>query len=46
MKREAGILQDRIEITALEGRIRDAQKSIRRRENEKLEGGRDPGLHG
>ena len=45
MEGEAGILQDRIEIAALERRIGDAQERIRGGENEQLEGGRDPGLH-
>ena len=45
MEGEAGVLQDRIEIAALERRIDDAQERIRGGENEQLEGGRDPGLH-
>ena len=46
MKREAGILQDRIEIAALERRIARCAGMDSTCENEKLEGGRDPGLHG
>ena len=45
MKGEAGILQDRIEVAALERGVRDTQKRIGSRENEKLKGGSDPGLH-
>ena len=46
MEREAGVLQDRIEIAALERRIGDAQERIRRDQNEQMKGGSDPGLHG
>ena len=45
MKGETRILQDRIEIAALEWRIGNAQERIRGGENEKLKGGCDPGLH-
>ena len=41
---ETGVLQDRIEILALERRVRDAHERIRRHQNEKLEGCRNPGL--
>ena len=46
MKREAGILQDRIEILALERRVGNARERIRGHEDEEIKRGRDPGLHG
>ncbi len=46
MDGETRVLQDRIEIAALERRVGDAQKRVGRRENEKLKGRRDPRLHG
>ena len=45
MERETGVLQDRIEIAAFERRVGNAQEWVRGGKNEKLEGGRDPGLH-
>ena len=45
MHREADILQDRIEVAALERRLRHTREGIGSGENEKLERGRDPGLH-
>ena len=45
MEGETGVLQDRIEIAALERRVGDAQERVRGGENEKLKGGGDPGLH-
>ena len=45
MEGETRILQDRIEIAALERRVGDAQEWIRCAENEKLEGRGDPSLH-
>ncbi len=46
MERQTGVLQDRIEIAALERRIGDAQERIRRDQNEQLKSDGDPGLHG
>jgi hypothetical protein len=43
MEREARVLQDRINIAALERCVGDAQERIRSGENEKLKGRRDPG---
>src|SRR5256885_8977764 len=44
MDGEAGILQDRVEITALEWRVRDAQKRVRRHQDEQQERDRDDRL--
>ena len=46
MDREAGVLQDRIEVAALQRRHGDPQERVRGRENEEIERGRDPCLHG
>ena len=46
MESEAGILQNRVEVAAFERRIDNPQERIRGREDEKLKGGGDPGLHG
>ena len=45
MKGEARILEDRIEIAALERRVGETQKRIRSGENEQLKGGGNPRLH-
>ncbi len=45
MNREAGVLQDRVEVTPLHRRHGDAQERIRCGEDEEIECGRDPGLH-
>ena len=45
MKGEARVLQDGIEVAALERRVGNAHERIRRGENEKIEGGGNPGLH-
>ncbi len=45
MHREADILQQRIEITALDRRIGNANKGIRGDQDEQIERRRDPGLH-
>ena len=45
MNGETGILQDRIEVAALERRLGNAQERIRRDQNEEDEGDRDRGLH-
>ena len=44
MDREADVLQDRIEVTALDRRIGDPRKRIRGRENEQIERRTDPRL--
>ena len=46
MEGEAGVLQDRIEIAALERRVGNAQERIRGGEDEEMEGRGDPGLDG
>ena len=45
MNREARILQDRVEIAALERRVGDAQERVGGQQDEEKEGDRDPGLH-
>ncbi len=45
MDGEAGILQNRIQVAALERRIDDAQERVRSGENEQIEGNRNQGLH-
>ena len=45
MDREAGILQDRIEVAALERRVGEARERIRCCEDEQQERRTDPALH-
>ena len=45
MDREAEILQDRIEVAALERRLREAQERVRGEQDEQIEGAGDPRLH-
>ena len=46
MEGETRVLKDRIEIAAFKRRVGDADERIRGDENEQLECGSDPGLHG
>ena len=45
MHRETEILQDRIEIAALDRHLGQPPERVRGEEDEQVEGGRDPGLH-
>ena len=45
MKRETGVLQDRIKIAALKRRVDNAEKRIGGNKNEQMKGSSDPGLH-
>src|ERR1700728_4448900 len=46
MKRETGILQDRVEIAALERCVGNTHEWVRSRQNEKMKCGGNPSLHG
>ena len=45
MDREAEVLQDRVEVIPLDGRLREAQKGVGRQQNEEQERRANPGLN-